>query len=372
MAAEQVKPTSSLLLRNVNLTNFKSFSGSVSVGPFDEHMTCIVGPNGSGKSCLVEGVCFALAVGSQQLRAPALSSLVNHHNSQAGHAAVAVHFAEDEGGSGAQLVVQRRIVSGRRSEWNLQECSCVGTSAATPPWVCGHCAVASVKRDELRAVLQRLLSIDINAPERFVVHQSSVMCIASKSPAELLDFLEGVVGTAGMRQGVLEEAARSLELATSAQVAEDRLGAARSEMERHVKSIRAFQVLEQSRRALESLKRTHLRREVAFHSHGLIASEARLKEQRGALTSLEGQLECARAAAAAADGRLKASTAAKTKCRLAVTTAERHVGRMRDEVRALLHTCRFYTLLHCGTLPCEDAIHIPVSPRALHRPRGCS
>jgi chromosome segregation ATPase len=140
----------------VHFKDFKSFAGHVVVGPFDARTTTIVGPNGSGKSCLVEGVCFALAVGSQQLRAPALGSLVNH-GSTTGNAAVAVTFAE--AGGPRCLVVQRRIVGGCRSEWLVQECVCGGGGGGgggggtrrielpRPPWVCSTCAAASMKRD---------------------------------------------------------------------------------------------------------------------------------------------------------------------------------------------------------------------------------
>ena len=71
LRADEAPP--SLRIRRVLLRGFKSYRDAVSAGPLDERMTTVVGPNGSGKSCLVEGICFALGVGSQQLRASTLS-----------------------------------------------------------------------------------------------------------------------------------------------------------------------------------------------------------------------------------------------------------------------------------------------------------
>jgi chromosome segregation ATPase len=328
-----------LLLHRVHFKDFKSFAGHVVVGPFDARTTTIVGPNGSGKSCLVEGVCFALAVGSQQLRAQALGSLVNH-GSTTGNAAVAVTFSE--AGGPRCLVVQRRIVGGCRSEWLVQECECGGGGGGggggtrrielpRPPWVCSTCAAASMKRDELRHALRRLLSLDIDQPERFVVHQTSVMSVASKSPSELLQFLEGVLGTAGLRAGVLEEAARSLELSEAVSSLEELLTGARADKAMHAKSFEAYRALEASRRAFAALQFRHLKRELAFLACSLVSNDARREAARCTLQEREGVLMSARDGAEAVEGRLKASGAAKTRAHLASSAASRMLARLREE-----------------------------------------
>lgn len=262
--AEPPAPPAPMILNRVLLGNFKAYSGEVSAGPLHERMTTVIGPNGSGKSCLVEGICFALAVSSQQLRAPALAGLVNHAATE-GCASVAVAFIEKGGGT-QQLVVQRRIVGGSRSEWKLQECDCGPGAAAVAPWVCVRCAVRTVKRDALREALKTRVKIDIDAPERFVVHQSSALCVAQKAPAELLAFFEGVLGTDGLRARMQQEATLSLELSATLREAHVRLEEERHQMSRHGMSILAFRRLEQSRAKLEQAKKAHLRRELTFYS----------------------------------------------------------------------------------------------------------
>ncbi|KOO23265.1 chromosome segregation ATPase [Chrysochromulina tobinii] len=326
-----------LLLHRVHFKDFKSFAGHVVVGPFDARTTTIVGPNGSGKSCLVEGVCFALAVGSQQLRAPALGSLVNH-GSTTGNAAVAVTFAE--AGGPRCLVVQRRIVGGCRSE-----CTCAATS---------------MKRDELRHALRRLLALDIDQPERFVVHQTSVMSVASKSPSELLQFLEGVLGTAGLRAGVLEEAARSLELSEAVSSLEEILTVARADKAMHAKSFEAYRALEESRRAFAALQFRHLKRELAFLACSLVSSDARRKAARCTLQEREGVLVSAREGAQAVEGRLKASGAAKTRAHLASSAAGRMLARLREESTRMQLRRKQALASECRTAKAAAAVRMQV------------
>lgn len=184
-------------LRSLTLRDFKSFAGTVLIDHFDASLTVVVGPNGCGKSCLVEGICFAMGIGgSSQLRTNSLRDLVNHSSGQSSCSAT-VLFSDDA----HRLCLQRRVVGGRRSEFLMQQCHCE-TSAASddPAWACGRCAVEhGVKRDALRQRLLLSLGLDIDQPERVVVHQAGVLAIAQKSPRELLHFMETLVGTEQLR-----------------------------------------------------------------------------------------------------------------------------------------------------------------------------
>ena len=53
-------PSSQLTLSRVHLHDYKSYRGTVTVGPFSQHLTTIVGPNGAGKSTVIDGILFAL------------------------------------------------------------------------------------------------------------------------------------------------------------------------------------------------------------------------------------------------------------------------------------------------------------------------
>lgn len=47
-----------LMIKQLELTNFKSYANTVTIGPFDRHMTSVVGPNGSGKSNVIDAMLF--------------------------------------------------------------------------------------------------------------------------------------------------------------------------------------------------------------------------------------------------------------------------------------------------------------------------
>ena len=317
-------------LHRVVLHNFKSFTGTVVCGPFDQKMTVVVGTNGSGKSCLIEGICFALAVGAHQLRASALKSLVNH-DEPSGDADVTVEFAGH--GELRHLTVQRRIIGGKRSDWRVQECSCECSSHTdeTMPWPCACCIFTSMKREALREALKRLLSVDIDTPERFVVHQSTAMAVAQKSPLELLAFLEGVLGTTHLREHVRDEAARSLEMQASVEALEGQLGAERREMARHEKHMAVFVAVEEARAKLLQKKRLHLSRELAFHSARLRKSEAQLAGHRKTLVAAKGTSNEAKARLEAVIKQLRVAAASKAKSKVAVENAERQVARLAEE-----------------------------------------
>ena len=52
------EPEPYLMIRLLELTNFKSYANTIKIGPFDRHMTSVVGPNGSGKSNVIDAMLF--------------------------------------------------------------------------------------------------------------------------------------------------------------------------------------------------------------------------------------------------------------------------------------------------------------------------
>ena len=322
-----------LQLHDVTISAFKSYgAGPVVAGPFGRQTT-IVGPNGAGKSCLVEGICFALGVQSPS-QAP-LAQLVNRSAGTNGAASVAVRFrAADPSRS---LVVERRIVGGKRSEWRLQLCDCemndgeLGDEPPTPPWVCSSCETRVLKRDTLRESLRGLLHFDINRPERLVVHQSMAVAVASKTAPELLEFLEGVVGTEELREGVQREAARALALQGTLAKHEEALATARLSEGRHAPAMVEFRAIQASRARLEETKSAHLKREMSYHTATLRAAESAAAQLRVSLDQLREESKAKTEAVATACSNVREHEQAAARARSAVGVAQRALARIKDE-----------------------------------------
>ena len=81
------------------------------------------------------------------------------------------------------------------------------------------------------------------------------------------------MATRGLRAGVLEEAARSLELSEAVSSLEELLTGARADKAMHAKSFEAYRALEASRRAFAALQFRHLKRELAFLACSLVSSD---------------------------------------------------------------------------------------------------
>jgi hypothetical protein len=281
-------------------------------------------------------VCFALAVGSSSLRASALRSLV-HHKCATGDASVAVVFRADRGG--AWLVVERCIVGGRRSEWRLQECSCGkaegGGAARGEPWVCTACKVRTVRREALREALLAALGLDIDVPERFVVHQSNALAVAHKGPVGLLALLEGAAGTASLGVAAVEAATAAREHRTTAAAAEAELATEERTLTRHAGAMTAFEALQESGARLRQMQREHLQREATFHGAAVREGAGRLVELRAASEAAGAERDAAAARRMEADSAARTADEASVKAAAARNTAERQHTMRKEEGRAL-------------------------------------
>ena len=60
------EPEPRLMIARMELTNFKSYAGTVKIGPFDRNMTSVVGPNGSGKSNVIDSMLFVFGFKAKQ------------------------------------------------------------------------------------------------------------------------------------------------------------------------------------------------------------------------------------------------------------------------------------------------------------------
>lgn len=81
ISATAAEPLPRLAIHSLQLINFKSYGGTVYVGPFHKNFSAIVGPNGSGKSNVIDAMLFVFGRPAKHLRHSKVSELI--HNSAA-------------------------------------------------------------------------------------------------------------------------------------------------------------------------------------------------------------------------------------------------------------------------------------------------
>ncbi|XP_069688454.1 structural maintenance of chromosomes protein 1A [Periplaneta americana] len=163
-------------LISIEVENFKSYKGSVSIGPL-KSFTAVIGPNGSGKSNFMDAVSFVMGEKTSSLRVKRLSDLI--HGASIGQpvsrtASVTAVFELGDG----SLKRFTRIVQGSSSEHRIN----------------GETVTSQV-------YLQDLEKLGINAKAKnFLVFQGAVESIAMKNPKERTALFEEISGS-----GVLKE-----------------------------------------------------------------------------------------------------------------------------------------------------------------------
>ncbi|GMH39534.1 hypothetical protein BSKO_07432 [Bryopsis sp. KO-2023] len=183
-------PTQRLMIRAIELENFKSYAGVVHVGPFHKKCSCVVGPNGSGKSNIIDAMMFVFGKKATKLRLKKVSGIIHksakHPNFQ--YARVTVHFQEildeesDNGDPipGSEFSITRSATSENKSEYFI------------------NADKASFK-DVAEVMLQKGIDLKHN---RFLILQGEIEMISSmKSKGEkeneigFLEYFEEIIGT---------------------------------------------------------------------------------------------------------------------------------------------------------------------------------
>lgn len=202
---EPTGPTSRMVIRQLVMTNFKSYAGRQVVGPFHASFSAVVGPNGSGKSNVIDSLLFVFGFRASKMRQGKISALI--HNS-AQHpdldfCEVEVYFQEIidlPGGKhevvpDSQLVVSRRAFKNNSSNYYLNGRTTNFTTVTT---------------------LLKDKAIDLDH-KRFLILQGEVESIAQMKPKAanehddgLLEYLEDIIGTSKYKTPI-EEAAVELE-----------------------------------------------------------------------------------------------------------------------------------------------------------------
>ncbi|KAG7903747.1 hypothetical protein KL907_003774 [Ogataea polymorpha] len=198
-----------LVIEELVLTNFKSYAGRQTVGPFNASFSAIVGPNGSGKSNVIDSLLFVFGFRATKMRQSKLSELI--HNSEAfpdlSFCQVDILFKKvldryDENGelqteylSVPDLVVSRKAYRNNSSDYFINNKKCT------------YADMQALLRDQ---------GIDLDH-KRFLILQGEVESIAQMKPkAEgnsddgLLEYLEDIIGTAKYK-GTIESSLREID-----------------------------------------------------------------------------------------------------------------------------------------------------------------
>mmetsp|Transcript_5244 Transcript_5244/g.12460 ORF Transcript_5244/g.12460 Transcript_5244/m.12460 type:complete len:1318 (+) Transcript_5244:93-4046(+) len=90
-----------LVIKEIELENFKSYGGRKVIGPFHKSFSCVVGPNGSGKSNTIDALLFVFGKRAKKIRlnkvAELIHSSVNCKNVESARVCVTFeHIVDDD------------------------------------------------------------------------------------------------------------------------------------------------------------------------------------------------------------------------------------------------------------------------------------
>ena len=90
------KKDTRLIIDKIEMQNFKSYQGNVTIGPLYHKFNAIVGPNGSGKSNLMESLLFVFGKRAKSMRLKKLTDLIHKSTNfpDIKYARVSVYFKE--------------------------------------------------------------------------------------------------------------------------------------------------------------------------------------------------------------------------------------------------------------------------------------
>ena len=163
-------------LEYLEIENFKSYRGKITLGPFSSKFSSIIGPNGSGKSNVMDAISFVLGERTAQLRVKKLDELihganVNHPVSNTARV-TAVYNTTDDDGVVLSTTRFTRIIQGSSSQ----------------------CQIDGKKVSNLE-YSRALEAINIFIKyKNFLVFQGQVEQIALKNPLELSELFEQISG----------------------------------------------------------------------------------------------------------------------------------------------------------------------------------
>ncbi|KAG5505785.1 hypothetical protein JKF63_05121 [Porcisia hertigi] len=193
--AEDLSPHSRLVIRDIEVENFKSYYGMHRIGPFHKTFTAVIGPNGSGKSNVIDSMLFVFGRNAKKIRLDKLAGVI--HNSAAhpnvSYASVTVNFIRIlETAAEEKDSEQRQEVAGSVLRIKRE----VFRSGASQYYIDG---VRRTQKEVMECLIAQGVDLEHN---RFLILQGEVEQIALMKPkAEkegeegLLEYLDDLIGT---------------------------------------------------------------------------------------------------------------------------------------------------------------------------------
>lgn len=192
-------PKKRMVIRQLVMTNFKSYAGKQVVGPFHHSFSSVVGPNGSGKSNVIDSLLFVFGFRASKMRQGKISALI--HNS-AQHqdldfCEVEVHFQEvvDLPQGKCEVVPDSTMIVSRKAFKNNSSNYYLNGRTTT------FTVVTTLLKDR---------GIDLDH-KRFLILQGEVESIAQMKPKAanehddgLLEYLEDIIGTSKYKTPIEE------------------------------------------------------------------------------------------------------------------------------------------------------------------------
>ncbi|KAI9330264.1 RecF/RecN/SMC [Zopfochytrium polystomum] len=196
-----------LVISKMVLRNFKSYAGSVEIGPFHKSFSAIVGPNGSGKSNVIDALLFVFGFKAKKMRQGKLSDLIHHSAAfpNLDSCGVEVHFQDiiDLPGDAFRVVENSQLVISRTVEREKNDKSTYRIN--------GRPSTFTEVTD-----LLKMKDVDLDH-KRFLILQGEVESIALMKPKAgnehedgLLEYLEDIIGTTKYKTAI-EEGCKQVE-----------------------------------------------------------------------------------------------------------------------------------------------------------------
>lgn len=178
-------------LIGLELNNFKSYKGKVSIGFRDSNFTSIIGPNGSGKSNLMDAISFVLGVKSVHLRSHLLADLI-YRGTLSEEEASSADFESENHPNSAYV---KAFYSPSNNEDDVVELSRTVTRSQESTYRIDGKTVGYKKYSQFLESENILIKA-----RNFLVFQGDVEQVAAQKPQELTDLFEQVSGSLQYKQ----------------------------------------------------------------------------------------------------------------------------------------------------------------------------